>query len=119
MSEQTSNQASTGSARRTRRHITKVDEDMVIGRRVAEAEITAYFLADMAKVMRESAQAGAPDGELSKDGWTIAYRRQPSPRVQIRAVSPRLYELICKTLGALGYEVRIKGDHVVAVLPKQ
>lgn len=57
-----------------------------------------------------------PVADVEHQGWTLSWRLQPTPRIQVRTFDPKLLGLVRDMLRALTYEVRDKGDHLVVLI---
>jgi hypothetical protein len=108
MSEQTSNPVVNSQPRLTQAQ----------GMKVGELTAVSHLLSDVAEVFLSSAQEGARDGYKRSQGWTIYYRQSPSPRVEIRIVWPKLYELAHAAFGALGYQVDMDRYCMIVIMPE-
>lgn len=84
-------------------------------RRLGETWVIGEFLTDFMALATRAMNHQA-DNEAVHAGWTLSWRVEPTPRIQVRTVESKCSELVKATLQALGYQVRDKGDHLVVIL---
>jgi hypothetical protein len=53
---------------------------------------------------------------VEEGAYRLEWRLEPTPRIQIWIREPHLYQLVSGMLASLEYEVRSKGDHLVAII---
>ena len=105
MSEQTSNPAGSD-----QRNLT-FDQSSKAG----ATYVTGQFLKEFGAMIYEVGRRGEAI-DYEHQGWTMLWRQEPTPRIQIRRLEPKFHQLVKAALTALGYEVRDKDDHLVVIL---
>ena len=84
--------------------------------RVGETFVVAKLLESLAGLVYAYGSGSEPTADVEHQGWTLSWRREPTPRVQVRTFDPKLQGLVREALQALTYEVRDKDDHLVVIL---
>src|SRR5690606_20953071 len=82
--------------------------------RLGEVWVIGEFLRDFTALALTASRRKTD--ETAHAGWTLSWRAEPTPRIQVRTIESKCYELVKTVLTALGYEVRDKGDHLVVIL---
>ena len=85
------------------------------GSRIGMTWVVAMFLKDFVE-MCYNAGDGSEVEDVKHQGWTLAFKSDPSPRIQVRTTEPKTYGAVRDALLSLGYEVRDKKDHLVIIL---
>jgi len=84
--------------------------------RLGRTFAAAKFIEDFVKTIYAYSDGNESTADIEFQGWTLGWRLNPTPRIQVRTVEAQFYELVKAALIALGYDVRNKGDHLVVIL---
>ena len=84
--------------------------------KAAELLAVAKLAQDIVRIIHSQSGTSFPIQVMDHQGWKVEWRSEPTPRIQVRTIVPKLLYAVRDVLEALGYEVRDKGDHLVVIL---